>query len=180
LRFFEIAIAFISICDIVYICEVIAVNHIAELRKDAELSQTDLAKILGIAQNTLSQYETGKRTPTKRIITRLADFFHVTENYILGYPEPQKNAKFSAGIKEFCISDVTVIHRYISIEDVNFYLKLGWRLLHVGVSANFYEGGEGYSTIEYTLGWFGDPADTIQGELPDDGDERYGSSGWEE
>ena len=61
-------------------------NHIADIRKAHGLSQSQLASQLGIAQNTLSQYENGIRTPTKRIISNISKMFEVTENYVLGYP----------------------------------------------------------------------------------------------
>ena len=74
-------------------------NRIAELRKAAGLSQTELAKTLCIAQNTLSQYETGNRSPTKKILERLANLFDVSENYLLGYPEPKNGIKYTADIR---------------------------------------------------------------------------------
>ena len=36
-------------------------NRISNLRKQANLSQNDLGKIIGVAQNTLSQWENGLR-----------------------------------------------------------------------------------------------------------------------
>ena len=59
-------------------------NKIAELRKRNGISQSELAAQLGIAQNTLSQYENEVRKPTVRIIERIADIFGVTTNYVLG------------------------------------------------------------------------------------------------
>lgn len=153
-------------------------NRIAELRKAAGLSQTDLAKELGIAQNTLSQYETENRSPTKRIIKSLSSIFGVSENYLLGYPEPKLETNYTPDISDINLSNATIIHQYTSINDVNFRLRLGWKLLHIGTKSAFYEGGEGYSDIVYTVGWFGDPNDTLQNELPEDGDERSSGTGY--
>ena len=38
-------------------------NNIKELRKKKNLSQSDISKMLGIKQNTFSQWETGERKP---------------------------------------------------------------------------------------------------------------------
>lgn len=39
------------------------VNKIKEFRKKKRLSQTDIAQLMNIKQNTFSQWETGERTP---------------------------------------------------------------------------------------------------------------------
>ena len=55
-----------------------------ELRKELGLSQAKLAEQIGIAQNTLSQYETSMRQPDNETLLKLADFFDVTVDYLLG------------------------------------------------------------------------------------------------
>nr|WP_317284801.1 helix-turn-helix domain-containing protein [uncultured Dysosmobacter sp.] len=151
-------------------------NHIADIRKAHGLSQSQLASQLGIAQNTLSQYENGIRTPTKRIISNISKMFEVTENYVLGYPEPTLNKDSSCSPKN--ISDVTKLISFSTVSDANFYLNLGWKLLHVGTKSETYDDGSYYSYTEYVLGWYGDPKDTLENELPEDGSEKYDAYGW--
>ncbi|MBR2337593.1 MAG: helix-turn-helix transcriptional regulator [Clostridia bacterium] len=55
-----------------------------ELREENNISQTDLAKILNIKQNTYSQYETGKRQLPIDTLIKLAKFYKTTTDYILG------------------------------------------------------------------------------------------------
>ena len=38
----------------------------------------------GISYNTYQNYETGKRLPTAEILMQLADFYHVSTDYLLG------------------------------------------------------------------------------------------------
>ena len=59
-------------------------NRIRELREDRDLRQIDVARATGIDQKTLSNYETGKTNPDSTAILRLADFFDVTTDYLLG------------------------------------------------------------------------------------------------
>lgn len=59
-------------------------NRIRELREDADLRQADVSAAVGIDQRTLSNYETGKTNPDSSAIIRLADFFHVSADYLLG------------------------------------------------------------------------------------------------
>ncbi len=54
------------------------------LREDRDMSQKQISAILGIDQRVYSTYETGKRDiPLNHLIT-LADFYHVTADYLLG------------------------------------------------------------------------------------------------
>ena len=59
-------------------------NRIRDLREDLDLRQIDVAKATGIDQKTLSNYETGKTNPDSYSIIRLAEFFQVTTDYLLG------------------------------------------------------------------------------------------------
>jgi len=154
-------------------------NRIAELRKNKQFSQAELAKKIKIAQNTLSQYENEVRTPTKRVIEALCQIFNVSENYLLGFPEKCPVPTTShQGMK---ITDVTKVKCFESESDVNFYLKLGWHLLYVGTDSKHYEDMTGYSQVVYVLGWIGDPSNTLQVDIPEDGDDQYpepGGFGW--
>lgn len=64
--------------------------RISELRKQAGMSQFQLAKVLDIAASTLGMYETGKREPSLKVMQRIADYFNVTTDYLLGRPEKKK------------------------------------------------------------------------------------------
>ena len=59
-------------------------NRIRDLREDRNLRQTDVAKETGIDQRTLSNYETGKTNPDSYAIIKLAEFYGVSCDYLLG------------------------------------------------------------------------------------------------
>lgn len=58
-------------------------QHIRDLREDKDLTQARVAAILGVAQNTYSQYETGRIAYTDDILLKLADFYGVSVDYLL-------------------------------------------------------------------------------------------------
>ena len=58
--------------------EVVNINKIKEFRLNKGLSQVELGDILGLAKNTISQYETGERTPSIWIFKKMADYFKCT------------------------------------------------------------------------------------------------------
>lgn len=62
-------------------------NRIRALREDRDLRQIDVAKATNIDQQTLSNYETGKTNPDSFAIIKLAEFFGVTCDYLLGVSE---------------------------------------------------------------------------------------------
>lgn len=59
-------------------------NRIKALREDRDLRQIDVSKATGIDQRTLSNYETEKTYPDSYAIIKLAEFFGVTTDYLLG------------------------------------------------------------------------------------------------
>ncbi|MEG1397000.1 MAG: helix-turn-helix transcriptional regulator [Oscillospiraceae bacterium] len=69
-------------------------DNIRNLREDGNLKQADVAKILNMAQNTYSQYETGKIEWTAPVLIRLADFYDVSVDYLLNRTDnPKLNRK---------------------------------------------------------------------------------------
>jgi transcriptional regulator with XRE-family HTH domain len=59
-------------------------ERIRALREDADLSQTQIAKELKIAQTTYSQYELGKRSIPIETLIILCKYYKVSADYILG------------------------------------------------------------------------------------------------
>lgn len=68
-------------------------NRIAELRSNAHMSQFQLAKVLGIGTSTLGMYETNKRKPSPKVLKRIADYFNVSTDYLLGRSNNKKEKK---------------------------------------------------------------------------------------
>jgi len=71
-------------------------NRIRDVRVDKEYSQASVAGHLNIAQNTLSQYETGERNIPNEILVKLALFYEVSTDYLFGLtdnPKPYPSKK---------------------------------------------------------------------------------------
>lgn len=58
-------------------------NQIVILRNSHGYTQDDLAKLLGYSKQTISNWETGLKTPRMGAIQKLSDFFHVNKSYII-------------------------------------------------------------------------------------------------
>lgn len=66
---------------------------IKDLRRSKKLSQTEFAKIVGVSQTTVTAWETGKAEPSSSAITRIADYFDVSTDYLLGRPEKKLSSE---------------------------------------------------------------------------------------
>lgn len=58
--------------------------RIKELRKAKGVSQLKMAMDLNTSQNTISRYETGEREPGIADLIKLADYFKVSVDYLIG------------------------------------------------------------------------------------------------
>ena len=60
-------------------------NRIDELMVDREIKNADLAKALYVAPTTVSGYRNGYRCPDLDKINRMAEYMHVSKEYLLGF-----------------------------------------------------------------------------------------------
>lgn len=58
-------------------------NRIKALREDRDMTQQELAGLLGYTAMTVSRYEQEKRSLTPDLINQLCDIFHVSADYLL-------------------------------------------------------------------------------------------------
>lgn len=62
------------------------------LRRERNMTLRELGKLVGVAESTMSQYETGKREPDYHTLVKLANIFGVTTDYLLrGQPEGKRS-----------------------------------------------------------------------------------------
>ena len=64
--------------------------RLKELRKKKGISQLRLATDLNTTQNTISRYETGEREPGVSELIKIADYFNVSVDYLIGRTENPK------------------------------------------------------------------------------------------
>lgn len=59
-------------------------KRLAQLRKEKGLSQYELADRMGFSRGQVANYEQGKREPDYETLQKIADFFDVSTDYLLG------------------------------------------------------------------------------------------------
>lgn len=58
--------------------------RLRDLRQDKDLTQTDVANMLGMSQTGYSKYETGENDIPTEVLIKLAKFYHTSVDYLLG------------------------------------------------------------------------------------------------
>lgn len=60
------------------------------MRKAKGITQIEFAKVFNIAKGTVGNWETGKREPDNETLLRIAEYFNVSVDYLLGREDKQK------------------------------------------------------------------------------------------
>lgn len=68
-------------------------NRIKELRKQAKLTQEQLAKLLNVSKRTIISWEKSESTIKKENLKALSEVFDVSQGYLLGYTDIKKRYK---------------------------------------------------------------------------------------
>ncbi|MCI1981852.1 MAG: helix-turn-helix transcriptional regulator [Oscillospiraceae bacterium] len=58
--------------------------RLRELRKNKNMTQTQVAKRLSLSKTTISGYENNIKTPSLEVLTKMSIFYGVSTDYILG------------------------------------------------------------------------------------------------
>ena len=69
-----------------------AYTKIRDLREDRDLNQTQVAEMLGMSQTGYSKDETGENDVPTEVLIKLADFYGVSIDFLLGQTNnPKRN-----------------------------------------------------------------------------------------
>lgn len=77
-------------------------QKLKELRLNKGITQTEFAETFNIANGTVGNWETGKREPDYEMLSRIADFYGVTVDYLLGRDPKERPAKFKEKFIQLC------------------------------------------------------------------------------
>ncbi|MEW9699645.1 helix-turn-helix domain-containing protein [Paenibacillus sp. SI8] len=88
-------------------------NRIQELRLKKGASQDELAEFLGRKRATVSNYELGKTEPQYADLVKIADYFNVTIDYLLGRPGAEKTYFTSGGESSSQVVDQALLTQFL-------------------------------------------------------------------
>jgi len=73
-------------------------DRLKGLRIEKGVTQREIAELLGVTYQAYSYYEKGSREPSHEAVLKLADYFNVTTDYLLGRETPQKPEERLEGV----------------------------------------------------------------------------------
>ena len=76
-------------------------KRLRDMREDKDLKQRELAEMLNVSQTTYSRYESGELDIPSAALIKLADFYNVSVDDILGRPD--KETEKTRTIVRVCI-----------------------------------------------------------------------------
>ena len=65
-------------------------RRLRELRDERDLTQTEIAKMLGMSQTGYSKYETGENDIPTDVLIKLAKFYNTSIDYLLGQTDNKR------------------------------------------------------------------------------------------
>ena len=68
-------------------------QRIQDLRTDADMSQKQLSEILHISQRSYSHYETGSRNIPVEMLIRMANYYDISVDYLVGRTDKKEMNK---------------------------------------------------------------------------------------
>ena len=85
----------------------ILAQRLFQLREESKIPRQKAANDLGISRNSLEYYEKGKRTPDVGMLSRLAEYYSVSMDYLLGFSE-YRNPENEKLVADLHLSDKTI------------------------------------------------------------------------
>ena len=73
-------------------------NRIKELRTQRKITQEELGNIINVQKAAVSKYELGRAVPSTDVLTKLANYFNVSVDYLLGRTDEPQGTGFQKGL----------------------------------------------------------------------------------
>lgn len=93
--------------------------RLKEMRTEWGLTQTDVAKAIGTSQRNIGRWESGLNEPTSSSLVKLADFFRVSVDYLLGREDDFGNIEVKSSAAEVSAEELGLILGYRSLSATN-------------------------------------------------------------
>ncbi len=92
-------------------------DNLKKIREERKLTKKELCKKTGISERAYLTYEFGEREPKISVICKLADFYGVTVDYLLGREEEKKPDMLTQLAQEFNLTEIekVLVQAYITI-----------------------------------------------------------------
>ncbi|WP_251616281.1 helix-turn-helix domain-containing protein [Pumilibacter muris] len=73
------------------------ISKLKELREEKGIQQKELAEILNVSKSTVSGWEVGRNEPNQEMLIKIATYFDVTTDFLLGKEDDFGNVTLTSG-----------------------------------------------------------------------------------
>ena len=107
-------------------------DRIKQLRKQKGLTQKEMAEAVGVGVSNVAMWESGKRTPSFKLLNDLSDLFDTSIDYILGTSDDDRSPKLNdaqveqLGTWEIQSELIDILRQYLQLDE---YGKMNIRSL---------------------------------------------------
>ena len=107
-------------------------DRIKQLRKQKGLTQKEMAEAVGVGVSTIAMWESGKRTPSFKLLNDLSALFDKSIDYILGTSDDDRSPKLNdaqveqLGTWEIQSELIDILRQYLQLDE---YGKMNVRSL---------------------------------------------------
>lgn len=109
--------------------------RLKELRQEKKYTQAQIAKLMDVNVKTISRWEKGEFEIKPAQAKMLADYFGVSETYLLGYSDLKNEADIKVVVLDEALEKLRAINNMVSVErdeDPNMW-TLGFRTAIVAI-----------------------------------------------
>ena len=100
-----------------------------ELRVESGLTQAQFAKAIGTSQKNISRWELGETEPSVYYLKKIAEFYHITTDYILGVEDDFGHISYDAISSTVTPEESRILNAYRSLSPANRQMVL--RMLNI-------------------------------------------------
>ena len=94
-------------------------TRLRELRTKKDIGQKEVGAFLGVSDSSIRKYESGERTPDPDSLTKLAQYFAVTTDYLLGVSDDPRPFNPSTG-KEASAHETRQLEQLLEMDGLTF------------------------------------------------------------
>ena len=91
--------------------------RIKELRKEEGKTQKEVAEKLGVTSQCLGYYENGKSHPSPEMLMKIADYFLVSVDYLIGRSDDLGIISFRAEEETLTGDERKILHNYRKLDE---------------------------------------------------------------
>lgn len=94
-------------------------NILKELRTESGLTQSQFAQAIGTSQKNISRWELGETEPSAYYLKKIAEFYKITTDYILGVEDDLGQKSYTAANTAITPEESKILNAYRALSPTN-------------------------------------------------------------